>query len=266
VDNDRQTGDWAGTEYWLWASYQANGGDPITAPIQQFVQAEVWKYGGGEEGWFDYLSDATIIVDSIANTITLNGYIPGLTPESRVYFHTYDYLGDGDFVANPAIHLVNASSKLSGETLEVTLQMLDLPPELTFRRPNVTMSGGGAQHRPSTSRIEHEYEWGVKIDVDNNPQTGDSYGFEYELITYFRIESGEPFNAPIQRAAKAGIWRCDKKEIPNEYRCAYFLSATFVVDTDLNTITLSGDIPGVTIESPMYFFAYDYFSGENWLE
>jgi hypothetical protein len=252
VDNDPQTGDWEGYEYSLEAFFATSGGEPFTAPIQDAVQAYVLENISGEDS-YQRLSEATISVDPVANTITLSGHIPGLMPESRVHFDAHE---SSDHY--PATKLLHASSQLSGEILEVVLGMPDLPPELIFQRPGVP-------------NLAKEYEWGVRIDVDNNRETGDGDGFDYRMSAYYRLDAEaaseqgcnldvkgdcKSFEKAIQDTVKAEVWKC------NEDGCAYISDATLVVDTDLDTITLHGSIPGISSESYLHFYTFDYFGGE----
>jgi hypothetical protein len=173
-------------------------------------------------------------------------------PESRVHFDAYE-----SSMHAPATKLLYASSQLSGETLEVVLRMSDLPPELMFQRPGVP-------------NLAKEYEWGVRIDVDDNPQTGDRDGFDYQMSAYYLLNAEaankqgcnldikgdcKSFEKSIEQTAKAEVWQCD------EDGCAYISDVTLVVDTDLDTITLRGRIPGISSMSDLKFFAFDYFAG-----
>ena len=63
----------------------------VHLPIEEAVQVDTWQmdpYGLGAA----YLSSASIEVSSEENTITLVGYIPGITSESRLAFEAYDFL------------------------------------------------------------------------------------------------------------------------------------------------------------------------------
>lgn len=104
VDNNRQTGagtKWdRGAEYVMAARHFVLGtpdipASPFYGRIAFAVQTDVVKYVG--PGWGPvYDADSIILpptlsVDTLSDTMTLTGAIPGITPESRLFFETFDY-------------------------------------------------------------------------------------------------------------------------------------------------------------------------------
>ena len=106
-----------------------------------------------------------------------------------------------------------------------------------------------------------EYNWEVSIDVDNDPETG-SAGFDYMLSAgYFvpPLAKNSDTVAEITQPGfvKASLWGLNRRgyRVPAEADIAIEVSAAD------NTITLSGDIPGITEASRLKLRAYDFFAG-----
>ena len=94
VDNDRTTGGYLGDEYSMSASrfrHPSVSDAGVHLPIEEAVQVDTWKMDPDGLG-AAYLSSASIEVSSEENTITLVGYIPGITSESRLEFEVYDFM------------------------------------------------------------------------------------------------------------------------------------------------------------------------------
>ncbi len=151
-----------------------------------------------------------------------------------------------DLVAH--IDIRGVTTALDGETLTVTFQLRDLPETLTFNRTGVP------KHAP-------EYNWEVSIDVDNDPETG-SAGFDYMLSAgYFvhPLAKNSDTVAEITQPGfvKASLWGLNRRgyRVPAEADIAIEMSAAD------NTITLSGNIPGITEASRLKLRAYDFFAG-----
>ena len=291
VDGDRETG-FAGFEYILSSvyvtGYGAGGRDRSMAITTADLQTNTWHLkpaGNGSFPDFDFLGWARIEVSAEEDTITLSGEIPGITALSELAFFVYDYLGGAEevgclapfglgrppaaqgssdgYAATPGrpasgdlsrelvghIDIRDVATTLDGETLSVTFQLRDLPETLTFARTGV----------PEDAL---EYGWEVSIDVDGDPATG-SGGYDYMLsAAYFvpRLAQGRNAVAEITQPGffvKAGLWGLD--------RAGYSFLAEADIEVEVsaedNTITFSGEIPGITEASPLKFRAYDYFAG-----
>ena len=283
VDGDRETGV-GGFEYILSAidgPFSKSGvRDRSVALIADNLQANTWylkSTGIASFPEIDILGWARIEVSPEEDTITLSGEIPGITEESQLAFGVYDYLGGAEEVgcltpfglgrptAIPGLSDGSASADMShalvghidirgvtatveGETLTFTFQLTDIPETLTFARTGV----------PEDAL---EYSWEVSIDVDNDPETG-SGGFDYMLSAgYFvpRFAQGSNTVADITQPGfiEASLWGLDRER----YRVLAEADVEFKVSVDDNTITLSGEIPGITAESRLKFRAYDFFGG-----
>ena len=283
VDGDRETGV-AGFEYILSSiygtAYGASGRDRSMVISTANLQTNTWHLkpaGNGSFPEFDFLGWARIEVSAEEDTITLSGEIPGITAGSQLAFGVYDYLDGAEEVGcltpfglgrPPAaqsssdgsasgdlsrdlvghIDIRDVATTLEGETLSVTFRLRDLPETLTFARTGV----------PEDAL---EYSWEVSIDVDSDQATG-SGGYDYMLSAgYFvpRLAQGSNTVAEITQPGfvKASLWGLDREG----YRVLAEADIEVEVSAEENRITLSGEIPGITAESPLKFRAYDFFAG-----
>ena len=284
ADNDPETG-FGGIDYTLSAVHKvssSSSGSGTTAPIAagRNVQVSTRKMTPGEG--FVFLEDARIEVSAEDNTITLSGEIPGITTVSPLAFEAYDYSGgtekvgclspvpvviyegrcdsddamiapgqtvsDGITETLPAhMDITEVSTTLTGETLAVVFHLRDLPETLEFNREGVRAD-------------MLEYLWSVSIDVDNDRKTGGYLGDEYTMsASRFRHPSFSDagVHLPIEEAVQVDTWKMD----PYGLGAAYLSSASIEVSSEENTITLVGDIPGITSQSRLEFEVYDFLHG-----
>ena len=107
-----------------------------------------------------------------------------------------------------------------------------------------------------------EYLWSVSIDVDNDRATGGYLGDDYTMsASRFRLPpfSDAAVHLPIEEAVQVDIWKMD----PDGLGAAQLSSASIEVSSEENTITLVGDIPGITSASRLEFEAYDFLHGHG---
>lgn len=285
VDNDPETGP-NGIDHMLSAGYHVH---PLVKDSETeakitdpgFVTAGI--LGLDSEG-NRVLAKGSIEASATKNTITLSGEIPGLTEESRLHFKAYDYFGGTvskssavpfntgattspccveDAAIRPGqrvvartsyslpahVDITEINSTLSGETLTAVFHLRDLPETLNFNKEGV-------------SDNILEYHWEVSIDVDNDPDTGFE-GVEY-LLSAGRFvpaeSSGKTVQMPLSEALRADLWQ-------KESDGAILLnSIKFTVSPEENTITLVGNIPGITPKSRLVFEAYDLVYGSEQIE
>ena len=276
VDNNRETGN-DGFEYELAASHfvsPSEKGSNVKAPIESKVEANVLK---ARPDSFMYMIDATLKVSPEEDTITLSGYIPAITAESRLAFKTYDYFGSSDDIGCQAppsqiapvsqcatdepsvvpgqtatddvsdvsaayLDIAEISTSLSGETLTVVFRFRDIPETLTF-------------NRTGTSANSMEYMWEVSVDVDADPETGDR-GYEYLLSAYHIVrpaQEGDNTEAALEEVAKASVW-----ERLSGGRTTTLRGARLAVSAEEDTMILSGRIPGITPDSRLSFRTHEY--------
>ncbi|MXY95531.1 MAG: hypothetical protein F4047_12450 [Caldilineaceae bacterium SB0670_bin_27] len=287
ADNDPETG-FGGIDYTLSAMHRvsaSSAGSAATAPIEarKNLQVTTRKLTPGEG--FGFFEDARLEVSAEDNTITLSGEIPGITTVSPLVFKAYDYSGGTEMVGCLSLppvtyeapcdsddtmiapgqtvsddvtdtlpshmDITEVSTTLDGETLTVVIHLRDLPETLEFNREGV---------RDDVL----EYLWSVSIDVDNDRTTGGYLGDEYTMsASRFRHPShgDAPVHLPVEEAVQANSWQMD----PDGSGAAYLRSVSIEVSSAENTITLIGNIPGITPQSRLEFEAYDLQHGHEQL-
>ena len=187
-------------------------------------------------------------------------YLPIIVNESGNYgFHPGQILLDSEMdVSLASIDVIALhsglsenmlNSSLSGETLQVTFDLRDVPTELIFNRVGVPQNA-------------LEYQWTVYVDIDNNQETGSGYdrykGAEYSLgAMHFVSSPDSPISRPIPNGVQVNTWRYD----PDTNSWKYLEFATIEVDADKDTMTLTGQIPGITSESRLLFVTFNYNPG-----
>ena len=280
VDNDRGTGA-GGFEYLLSAYhivYLSESSGESTVPIGEIVDASTWEV---HHMSFSSFAGASLDISAESDTITLTGEIPGITSESRLTFETSDVKSGSDQVECHApysasaglwqcesgratitpgqtvadesgdatqghMDIIEVSTSLSGETLTVVFHLRDVPETLTFNRTGILEN-------------RMEYSWGVAVDVDNNLENGDG-GFDYLLSAYHVVpltDKGGNSEVPIGDKAEASIWTME----PGSFMTLE--DASLEVSAEANTVTLTGDIPGITSESRLSFRTNDHEHGHD---
>ena len=156
---------------------------------------------------------------------------------------------DGASDSLPAhIDITEVNTTLAGEMLTAVLHLRDVPETLTFDRTGVQDN-------------DLEYEWEVRIDVDGNRETGPG-GFDYSLSAshYARLsDSGSDSLASIQAFGKVqtNVWKLA------QLSAVVISDASLEVSVQENTLSLSGEIPGITANSRLAFQTYDYLVGSD---
>ena len=241
ADNDRSTGpggfDTLLTAYHIaFLSHEGTDAD-TTAPIEEMLEAAVWETHS--DGSTSTLVAADLAVSAEEDTITITGFIPGITSESRLTFSAYDveFAGEADQMechapysrsmgpwgcdsgaaltgpgqtvtdeiegaTDPYMDITKVDTSLSGETLTVVFHLRDVPETLTFNRSGM-------------SENYLEYAWVVVIDVDNDRETG-SGGFEYQMLASHSVppsEEGSNAKAPIESKVEVSVRSLEPGEL-----------------------------------------------------
>ena len=173
---------------------------------------------------------------------------PTLTPTPEPICHPNASVGDREDEDIPAhLDLLNVSSTLDGTELTVVFTVRDIPEEITINDENLKEG-------------YYEIAWGVAIDADNNPDTGGKgflretgYGYEYALQG-FNIKFGNQQSGKLQDLIKGNnvkVWQLNED---NSSRTIG--NATIDVNEEEKTITLKGNIDGITEDSHLHFFTF----------
>ena len=275
VDNDLGTGYGGGFEYLLSATHivtPAGEGENEAVPIEDAAIAFVWKLAPSSMG---VLWVAELEVSAEEDTITISGAVPGISADSRLAFRTDDFpgglydefdcqasaslflvpgpCGSDEAIVRPNqtiadtpeeelpayIDFVRISSAVAGETLAAIFHVRDLPYDI-------------AQDGVGTDGDVSIYGWSVSIDVDPGNESG-HLGFDYQLSAAYPlrrqdIEGSEP--EPDGGPLHAFVW----ERIPDGYR--QLEEGVIVLSPRADTVTLIGDIPGITADSRLVFDAF----------
>lgn len=276
VDNDPGTGHAGGYEYLLSAThivFAVGRGESREAAIEDAVEADVWKVDASSIqtiGW----AEAGLEVSADEDTITLSGLVPGITTASRLSFRTEDLLGGSDEIACqstmqlglavapcgageaavrpnqrvvddtddglPAyIDFVQVSTAVAGETLAVVIRLRELPADIGLE------GAGAGDDLPGSG-------WSVSIDVDPSNESG-RLGFDYNLsATYIGIQQSS--DSGTAGTADNRLQAYVLERVPDGY--TWFGDAAIVASSQADTVTLVGDIPGITADSRLVFEAY----------
>jgi len=284
VDNDRNTGFGGGFEYLLSAYHVAflhESRETAMVPVSYGLKSDVWRIGSRSYVTF---GESSYIASAEADTITLFGTIPGINADSRLVFDTTDVLWGGDqlachFPMNPALYpapcgkgetiirplqtiadevsdelpahvdIIGVSTALSGETLAVVFQLRDVTGTLVFNRAGVDESAS-------------EYRWEVSIDVDPGQESG-QFGVDYEMSATHTVLA-ENLDSSTIASIESTVEAYTSRRVQDGFRRMGV--AAIVVSPRADTITLVGDIPGITPDSRLIFNAYDSLNGSEQVE
>jgi len=143
------------------------------------------------------------------------------------------------------IDILNVSTKLNRSQLTVTFTMSWLPDSIGINRDII---GYGSA----------EIAWGVAVDIDNDPTTGtpiplidSGYGYEYALQAInYKLEEEQQGDIQTLFTGKTHVWEYSPDGSSDTVN-----AGKIKVDTGSATLTLSGDIKGITRDSYLHFFA-----------
>ena len=285
VDNDRNTGFGGGYEYLLSAyhiAFLSESRENHVAPVSYGLRSDVWRIGPRRFTAFG--ESSSYIASAEADTVTLSGTIPGITAESRLVFVTDDALrgedqlechlpmnlllfpgscGTDEAMIKPLqtiadeesdelpghTDIIGVSTALSGETLAVIFQFRDLPEKLVFNREGV-------------GERAYEYRWEVSIDVDPGQESG-QFGLDYEMSATHTVLP-ENLDSSTAASIESTVEAYTSRRVQDGFR--RMGEAAIVVSPHADTITLVGDIPGITPDSRLIFNAYDSLNGNEHVE
>jgi DNA-binding CsgD family transcriptional regulator len=146
-------------------------------------------------------------------------------------------------MSDPALDLTDIRVNAKNDLMTAILYLNDVASELTFDKE------GGVEINGI------EYMWKICVDTDSNKNTGSSLGFaagsDYCMSAIHFKSSHTPKTMPIEQGVQVNIW-----ELGGESE-NHIADGTIEVDTDGNTIKLSGKIPGITNSSQFYYEIYD---------
>jgi hypothetical protein len=150
--------------------------------------------------------------------------------------------GAGDTLVG-YMDILQVETIFNNENLTVIFTLAELPDEITI---NSQPEGYG------------EYYWGVEIDVDQNTETGTTgqmgitgrAGVDYDM-SLFHFSWGDEKTGPIENVMgyDASVWVPSSDGMGMESGGR----AKIAVDYELNTISITGRIPGINQNSLLFF-------------
>ena len=145
------------------------------------------------------------------------------------------------------LDILNVSSILVDSKLTVIFTLREIPDEITINNDNL-------------QKGYPEIAWGIAIDTDNNPDTGQEnfltrsgYGYEYIFQT-FNFKIGAEKTGSIQnlfRSSKTYVWK-----MKEDHGMSSGATGTFTVNQEEKTITLEAKVKGITVDSYLHFFTF----------
>ena len=140
------------------------------------------------------------------------------------------------------IDILGVDSSLDGETLTATFYLRELPEELTI-------------NRDEAPRSYMEYSWTVHIGIES------SQAMDYELSAYHIARKGsnsQPLTLSFEDALDVSLWVVEN--VSEDGRTATTLpsSAKLTISHELNSLTVTGEVPGIKETSFLSFHAFDF--------
>lgn len=163
-------------------------------------------------------------------------------------------LGSIDDDLREYVDIVDVSTTLEENKFSVIFTLREIPEEITINLED-------------TENGWPEIGWGVAIDVDNDPDTGwetfmtnTGYGYDKILQAFYFKQAGSERTGEVQNLFRfnTAIWN-----VKDGGGISKGTSGTISVDIEANTITLSANIPGMTADSYLYFFAFHIEEGQQ---
>ena len=155
------------------------------------------------------------------------------------------------------VDILSVASRLEDETLTAVFHLRNIPQELTVNRE-------GVHH------MHQDYGWNVDIDIHGEVRdiSADYSLFDYTLRAENSTEKSPsdplPTTGPFEDVMNPLLLEF-VHDTENNYLTHKHLNGNsrLLVSYEDNTLTLSGQIPGITRESTLLFWAYDTLAGQD---
>ena len=152
------------------------------------------------------------------------------------------------------IDIVGAASSIDGEILTAVFSLREIPEEMEFNREGV-------------KDLHSEYMWTVEIFVENS-EASETEQIEYMLGAVYsarRVLADTPAaTRPFQEAVRSTLW---KAKHDHEQDVTFLINVPvhvrMLVSHEEDTLTLIGEVPGITSQSTLLFSTYDILLGQD---
>ena len=138
------------------------------------------------------------------------------------------------------VDIIEASSKLEEQILEITFRLREFPSLMT-----INQGGYG----------NIEYAWRGAVDMDRNPETGleSLDGADIMLQVFYFVQGYVPKTGSIEELLEGSIWEAtSKKNIRSSDQ------AKLIVDKDKGLITIRGTIAGIKPDAVIHFDTFAF--------
>jgi hypothetical protein len=141
------------------------------------------------------------------------------------------------------VDILEASSKLEDQSLEITFRLREFPSNLSINQARYG---------------NIEYAWRGGVDIDRNVKTGLASldGAEYIIQVTYIQESYTPKTGSIEELLEGSVWRATSS---TRYRSQG--KAKLLVDKDQGLVTIRGAIPGLPPDAYIHLSTYAYNPG-----
>ncbi len=162
-------------------------------------------------------------------------------------------------VSTDLSNMLGSYKTLKYDNLKVVFTVKSIPDQISINTPD-------------TSQGQTDIVYGVAIDIDNNKSTGWGYplggkmspGYEY-ILEASHSHQGSEKNVDIQSLLGGAVmnWMMTGNGQFTHSSGNYREAENYLkIDKAKDTITISGNVPGITANSYLSFFAFYYPSGE----
>lgn len=174
--------------------------------------------------------------------MTMNEAIIGLSPYiPQDNSLDYTFIDEEDLDYIEYMDILGGDLHIINDEIYLKMKLRDIPYEIPF-------------NKESTPADVREYEWGVVIG------TKSLKGYSLSS-SYFK--HGEYEMLPLEEGVQTDIWEYDNHPLEDYNGASRISGATITVDYFDNTITLTGQIPGISKEEIDYIIVcsdmYDYY-------
>ncbi|MDE0462114.1 MAG: hypothetical protein OXH93_06895 [Caldilineaceae bacterium] len=166
------------------------------------------------------------------------------------------------------VDIVRVESTLEGEILTAVFYLEELPEELEFNRKGIHHSAARHEDADSEAPFSMEYLWHVLIDADGDSHGSTGFSFfksEYTLMAYYLSgKDSELAIRPVRDAIQIMLLKKDPDNPTYSYevqRVKSSLSLSF--SHEEHTITMTGEVPGISSGSYLQFETFDLLMTAN---
>ena len=163
------------------------------------------------------------------------------------------------------VDIRRVESSLDGENLTVVFYLKNLPQELTVNREGLSELATDSDG----ARIRFEYHWLVNIDVDGTAKIPDNISlFDYMFSGIISLGSlsskSPPRTVDFEDSLHLNFF--EFKHSKDEHQNS-FLNHAGPAQLDIsyedNSLTFSGQVPGITDRSTLFFYTIDMLLGHD---